>query len=389
MVMQNPNNDYYNKYLQNHSLTDLPGEQWKPIHSNDHYAVSNYGRIKSFARLSKMGQGRTKLLPEKILKLFISKSLNKYLNQLIPHVFTRLSKHGIKQSISISRLVYFHFVEEFNMDDLTLVVSHKDGDPLHLFQTNLELLTISEQKFKMFRNKRAESWKAQYKESIAQFDINGVLINTYPSIYEASKITGINNGSIYYALEEKCITAGGYRWFPAGYKPSKKDFKLIPGKQFMAKEHPLNLALWEKLGQPSIDPASPPALLNLSLKNLPSEKWKDIPGYEGLYKISNKGRVKKLAGLSQNKIKIFSGEQIMRPKINLTKSQQHFNVVLRKNQKRTNFAITRLAYYCFVRQFDLSDQSLVVTNKNTTSLKILPSNLILKSLESFRTDSKR
>lgn len=35
----------------------------------------------------------------------------------------------------------------------------------------------------------------------------------------------------------------------------------------------------------------------LSLEDLPSERWKDIAGYEGLYQISDYGRVK---GLKRN-----------------------------------------------------------------------------------------
>lgn len=33
---------------------------------------------------------------------------------------------------------------------------------------------------------------------------------------------------------------------------------------------------------------------NLSLEDLPNEEWKDIVGYEGLYQVSNLGRVKSL-----------------------------------------------------------------------------------------------
>jgi hypothetical protein len=34
---------------------------------------------------------------------------------------------------------------------------------------------------------------------------------------------------------------------------------------------------------------------NLSLENLPDEEWRDIKGYEGLYQVSNMGRVKSLS----------------------------------------------------------------------------------------------
>ena len=36
---------------------------------------------------------------------------------------------------------------------------------------------------------------------------------------------------------------------------------------------------------------------NKKIKNLPHEIWKDIKGYEGRYKISNRGRVKSLSHL--------------------------------------------------------------------------------------------
>ena len=32
----------------------------------------------------------------------------------------------------------------------------------------------------------------------------------------------------------------------------------------------------------------------LSIDDLPNEIWKDIPGYKGLYQVSNLGRVKSL-----------------------------------------------------------------------------------------------
>ena len=39
-----------------------------------------------------------------------------------------------------------------------------------------------------------------------------------------------------------------------------------------------------------------------NLKNLPSEEWKDIQGYEGLYQVSNYGRIKSLSKYKNRKI---------------------------------------------------------------------------------------
>lgn len=43
---------------------------------------------------------------------------------------------------------------------------------------------------------------------------------------------------------------------------------------------------------------------NLSLENLPDEEWRDIKGYEGLYQVSNMGRVKSLARLDSKNRKV-------------------------------------------------------------------------------------
>src|SRR5690606_20915180 len=52
-----------------------------------------------------------------------------------------------------------------------------------------------------------------------------------------------------------------------------------------------NDSLWEKLGKPQINKKNPPAIFDLSLRDLPGEHWKPLPGLGGKYVISNKGRV--------------------------------------------------------------------------------------------------
>ena len=37
-----------------------------------------------------------------------------------------------------------------------------------------------------------------------------------------------------------------------------------------------------------------------NVKDLPNEVWKDIPDYEGIYKVSNKGRIKSLTRIVGN-----------------------------------------------------------------------------------------
>lgn len=58
------------------------------------------------------------------------------------------------------------------------------------------------------RNKRTKG------KAVNQFSIDGIFIAQYPSIREAERITGIDNGWISGCCREKygCKTAGGYVW---------------------------------------------------------------------------------------------------------------------------------------------------------------------------------
>lgn len=384
-------NNYFNQYLQNYTLKNLPDERWATIEVYDNYAVSNYGRIKSLERWTPMPQGRERREKEKIMKLFQSTSLNKYVGQVFYHANCRLSLNGRKHTLSVARLVYYHFVQQFDLNDHLVIVSFIDGNSLHLHYSNLELLTISDQKFKMFRNNRAISWKSDEKQSVAQYSTSGNFLKSFESIYAAEKQTGVPSGSIFMVLQKKSFTAGGYRWFPANYNPRKKDFKVISRNKAQTMDEVLNLSLWKKLGKPTIDPLRPPALLNLSLKNLPGEKWKPIPGFEELYNISTKGRVKKLTGWTLSSRKTLWGEQIMGLRCNKTPSPKNkwISVTLARNKVKSQIAINRLLYYCFVQEFDLSDRTLVVEDKNEDKYNPSLSNLYLRHLSSILKEKRK
>lgn len=69
------------------------------------------------------------------------------------------------------------------------------------------------------------------------------------------------------------------------------------------------------------------------------EVWKDIEGYEGLYQVSNKGRVK---SLNYNKTK---KEKILKPIIN---SNRYLQVKLCKNKTIKRFSVHRLVAMSFI-----------------------------------------
>lgn len=81
----------------------------------------------------------------------------------------------------------------------------------------------------------------------------------------------------------------------------------------------------------------------LSLKNLPGEEWRDIPGYERLYQVSNKGRVKRLERISLQKHLL--PERILKESLNQIKWRR---VALSKDGKRKNWSVHRLVALAFI-----------------------------------------
>ena len=78
------------------------------------------------------------------------------------------------------------------------------------------------------------------------------------------------------------------------------------------------------------------------------EIWKDIKDYEGLYQVSNLGRVKSLYGLNGRKY-VFR-EKILKPSIQCTQSANYkrYVVSLIKNKKRTHKKVHRLVAEAFI-----------------------------------------
>lgn len=74
------------------------------------------------------------------------------------------------------------------------------------------------------------------------------------------------------------------------------------------------------------------------------EIWKDIKGYEGLYQVSNLGRVKSL--LFRNNITAKKRETPLIMKF--TKRSGYYNIVLRNEKGRKSFQIHRLVAQTFI-----------------------------------------
>ena len=76
------------------------------------------------------------------------------------------------------------------------------------------------------------------------------------------------------------------------------------------------------------------------------EKWKDIKGYEGIYKINNKGVVKSLKRECNHKFgKMIRKERILKNQLD---KDGYETICLRKNNKQKIFKVHRLVANAFI-----------------------------------------
>lgn len=89
---------------------------------------------------------------------------------------------------------------------------------------------------------------------------------------------------------------------------------------------------------------------NLSLEDLPNEIWRDVVGYEGLYQVSNLGRVKSLDRYAEypNYIKRING-RIMSQQDN---SKGYLTVILSLNGLTKKLYVHRLLAEAFIPNTD-------------------------------------
>lgn len=368
--------EYLNAVLANLSLENIPGEEWKFIEDFENYAISNYGRVKSLERWVVNPNGGEQKILDRIKKPQVSRFFNKHLKAHFYSVRCNLCIEGKEYGKSVARLVYYHFVEKFDMDDFSFLMSFKDDNRFNVHFSNLERITVNQVHYKTLNTGRGK--KGNYKQAVSQYTVHGDFVAAYENIYAASETLGIYPPHILSVINKKSTTTGKFLWFTKDYTPTKEDF--LPEAKNKS-EKILNTSLWKRLGQPAIDESNPPACMNLSLKNLPGERWKPIPDLEGYFVISNKGRVKRLNTWTQSVSQTFWREHIISLFIQKSDNEKYFLYTkLSCNGKSYNIAIIRLLYYCFIEEFDLKDRSLVIVNENDPQWDIDISTLTLKSV---------
>lgn len=135
---------------------------------------------------------------------------------------------------------------------------------------------------------------------------------------------------------------------------------------------------------------------------LPRERWKAVPGFEGLYELSDHGRLRSLSRwvYSENRPDAFRPGRIIQLKYSIyskhtkTKSGLDIQMKLHKDGNRYMLSVARYVYYLYVSPFNLNDHRLVVRRKDGDKLNCHYKNLRLDTLsdvikEGFAAKTRR
>ncbi len=204
-------------YKQNYSLEDLPGEQWKDIPALDGaYLLSNHGRVKALSRwVERPGSRGGFWKKERILKnrvrVWVQESSKdkrkKYRLAIL------ISFEGKDYHFQIGRMVYYFFVNSFNLEDRHYMTAFKDGDPFNVHYSNLLMVPASEVSLLSYKNNhRPRECFGNKALAVVQYNTKGEKLAEYPSMYFAANATGLNIGAIFGQLNEGIGYTGGFIW---------------------------------------------------------------------------------------------------------------------------------------------------------------------------------
>ena len=168
-------------------------EEWRPsVGYEGLYEVSSMGRVRSVERIVWNGRGY-RTVQEKILKP--KKAKGGYLQ-------VHLNKDGKDKLYLVHRLVAIAFIS--NPDNLPQV-NHKDENKENNCVSNLEWCSHE------YNNNYGSRTQKTSKPVIAIDKVSGLIIK-FPSIMEASRVTGVSCGNIVHCCKGRYKYAGDYFW---------------------------------------------------------------------------------------------------------------------------------------------------------------------------------
>jgi hypothetical protein len=121
------------------------------------------------------------------------------------------------------------------------------------------------------------------------------------------------------------------------------------------------------------------------MENLENEEWRDVPGYEGLYQVSNLGRVKSLpkSGSGGHNGKLLRMNCV--GKI----GKSYLAVILSKNKKTKSFKVHKLVAMAFLNHKPDGTHKLCVDHRDNDKLNNKLENLQLITARENTTKDKK
>jgi len=197
----------------NNVLTNL---EWTTASENRQHAQDNLPR-KNPERNEKSVAPLDSIELKWLKGYFITKQGTVYSTRTSRYLKLQLNNNGYHRvSVMIdgkNKLVYVHklVAEAFLSSPILEQVNHKNLDRTDNRIENLEYCTTSQNNQHSIDNNPSQYKHLQKK--VAQLDIKTCdIINVYNGLKEASRITGINSGSICKVCKGVKPTAGGYKW---------------------------------------------------------------------------------------------------------------------------------------------------------------------------------
>lgn len=176
---------------------DIPGYE-------GYYQASNYGRIKSLARIIKGKANGTRVLKEKILKPDRYKKTQ--------YQAVRLSRNGETKHMLVSHLIYLTFKGPIPSG---MIVNHINEDPTDNRPENLNVMFQKDNLNWGTRNKRIGQKLKNNRvcsKEIIQYSLDGSFISKWPSQKEILRVLGFANSNISACCKGKLKTAYGFIW---------------------------------------------------------------------------------------------------------------------------------------------------------------------------------
>jgi hypothetical protein len=208
-------------------LNNRPGEKWKDIPGLDgYYLVSTLGRIKRQEREVIYPNGSIHILSEKIISPRVIKTYNNHMRDYKYQLFAHLIIEGGRYYLPIRRLVYCCFVKPFEVGDKSVSIVSINGDGQDISPDNLKMINKIDHTKRIYEKKRMVSIFRHdsirqkgvlasltvTRRQVSQYDKKGKRVNTFASVSDAARATGINLPGINHAANGTEPTAGGFFW---------------------------------------------------------------------------------------------------------------------------------------------------------------------------------